>query len=321
MFPNNVLPTGFPRYMVAMLLVAFLTRNAALAQDHAPQHPETATQTGIERPTSEMLISGGDLLQVTVYGTDFDKQVRVSDSGEISLPLLGAAKVAGLSIRDAEQLVAKILSERGYFNNPQVSIFDREYSTQAVSVLGEVQKPGLYPLPGARTLFDAISAAGGTTARAGNKVTITHRGHPESPDTVRLSFNSEPSESNNPQVFPGDTIVVFKAGIVYVVGDVRQPKGIVMENSQMTVLQAVAMAEGTNPTAAPDHSKVIRKTADGQKEIPIQLKKILAAKAPDLALQPDDILFIPNSAAKSAGRRSLEAIIQTATGVAIYRPY
>jgi len=134
-----------------------------------------------------------------------------------------------------------------------------------------------------------------------------------------LSYSAEASPTSNPQVFPGDTVVVSKAGIVYVVGDVKQPAGIVMENSRMTVLQAIAMAQGTNPTAKLNSSKVIRKTPDGPKEIPIRLKNILGAKATDLVLQPDDILFIPSSAAKSAARRSIEAVVQTATGIAIYR--
>jgi polysaccharide export outer membrane protein len=268
-----------------------------------------------------MLIGNGDLLQVTVYGTDFDRQVRVSDAGEISLPLLGTARVAGLPIREAEDLVGRQLAQRGYFNDPQVSIFDREYTTQAISVLGEVQKPGIYPLPGARTLFDAISAAGGTTEKAGSQVTITHRSRPKQPEVVPLSYNGDASVSSNVQVVPGDTVVVARAGIVYVVGDVRKPSGIVMQNSHLTALQAIAMAEGTNPTAALNHAKVIRKTAGGRQEISIPLKKILAAKAPDWDLRADDILFVPSSAAKSAGRRSLEAIVQAATGAAIYHPY
>src|SRR5258706_8908341 len=314
MFLNRVITTDARRGIAAIALCAVLHFGVAAAQSTTKQ-PEAGTAPGV----SEMLIGGGDLLEVTVYGTDFDKQVRVSDAGEISLPLLGTVKLAGLSIREGERVVARELAQRGYFTDPQVSIFDREYASQAISVLGEVQKPGLYPLPGPRTLLDAISAAGGTTAKAGSKVTITRRSRPEHPEIVPLSYSAEACPTSNPQVFPGDTVVVSKAGIVYVVGDVKQPAGIVMENSRMTVLQAIAMAQGTNPTAKLNSSKVIRKTPDGPKEIPIRLKNILGAKATDLVLQPDDILFIPSSAAKSAARRSIEAVVQTATGIAIYR--
>jgi len=318
MFLNRVITTVFLRGIAAIALCAVLHFGVAAAQS-ATKQPEAGTAPGVQHSVSEMLIGGGDLLEVMVYGTDFDKQVRVSDAGEISLPLLGTVKLAGLSIREGERVVARELAQRGYFTDPQVSIFDREYASQAISVLGEVQKPGLYPLPGTRTLLDAISAAGGTTAKAGSKVTITRRSRPEHPEIVPLSYSAEASPTSNPQVFPGDTVVVSKAGIVYVVGDVKQPAGIVMENSRMTVLQAIAMAQGTNPTAKLNSSKVIRKTPDGPKEIPIRLKNILGAKATDLVLQPDDILFIPSSAAKSAARRSIEAVVQTATGIAIYR--
>lgn len=320
MFPYG--PTGnlFLRAFLAVFLGAFIYTSFAGAQNEVTKAAASSAQPAAHAP-SEMLIGGGDLIEVSIYGTDFDKQVRVSDSGEISLPLLGTVKLGGLSIHAAEEMVRRELIQKGYFNDPQVSIFTREYTNQAISVLGEVQKPGIYPLPGARTLFDAISAAGGTTDKAGNQATITHRDHPEHPDVVPLSYNGDASVHSNVQISPGDTVVVSKAGIVYVVGDVHKPSGIVMQNAHLTALQAIAMAEGTTPTASLDHAKLIRKTPEGRKEIPLPLKQILAAKAQDLNLQPDDIVFVPGSTTKSAARRGLEAIVQTATGVAIYRPY
>ena len=318
---NKVVKTSLLRMISVILLTAGAHLGMAVAQTESIPQSGASTASAVRHSSSEMLIGAGDLLQVTVYGTDFDRQVRVSDTGEISLPLLGTVKVGGLSIDEAEQFVGRELARKGYFTDPQVSIFDREYATQAISVLGEVQKPGIYPLPGSRTLFDAISAAGGTSEKAGNEVTITHRGHTDDPQVVPLSYVGDSSLHSNVKVLPGDTVVVARAGIVYVVGDVHKPSGIVMQNSQLTALQAIAMAEGTNPTASLNRSRLIRKTPQGLKEVPLPLKKILAAKAPDVDLQPNDILFVPNSAAKSAARRSVEAIVQTATGVAIYRPY
>ncbi len=302
--------------MLSALLLQFIV---AFAQDHTPIRTEATPGKAEQHTDAEVFVGTGDLLQVTVYGSDFDKQVRVSDRGEISLPMLGSVKIAGLSIQEAEKLVAKGLERGGYFNDPQVSIFDREAASQGISVLGEVQKPGIYPLPGAHKLFDAISAAGGTTAKAGSSVTVTHRSQPDHPISLPLAYSADASAQSNVPVLPGDTIVVSKAGIVYIVGDVRLPSGVVMENSHMTVLQAIALAQGTNSTAALNESKLIRKTPHGLEETPIPLKKILAAKSPDLDLQADDILFVPSSTAKSAAKRGLEAILQTATGVAIYR--
>lgn len=123
----------------------------------------------------------------------------------------------------------------------------------------------------------------------------------------------------NVDVFPGDTIVVTKAPIVYVVGDVRLPGGFILDKSNgLTILQALALAQGATNTAALNSSKLIRKTADGPHETPVYLKKILTGKAEDLNLEADDILFVPHSTAKGA-MQGMSAALQTAAGAAVYR--
>jgi polysaccharide export outer membrane protein len=271
--------------------------------------------------SSELRIGAGDLLEIAVFGApEFNKQVRVSSSGDVSLPLIGTIRVAGLSSDEAERLVEKKLLEGGYFTHPHVSIFEKEYQTQGVSVLGEVQKPGIYPMLGSHKLFDVISAAGGTTPKAGNQVTVTHRDQKQPSQALTLAGNGSDSTHNNPVILPGDTVVVQKAGVVYVIGDVHMPGGFIIDKPELTVLQALAMAQGANPTAKLDGARLIRRNGEQRQDVPIELKKILAFKAPDIRLQPDDILFVPNSAAKTVMHRGLEAIVQTATGVAIYRP-
>jgi polysaccharide biosynthesis/export protein len=284
--------------------------------------PETSSDKGANpNRAGELIISSGDLLQVSLFGTDFSCgsekagcEVRVSGSGDIVLPLAGELKVGGLTVAQAEQMIAARFSKGGFFNDPQVMVVQKEYATQGISILGEVQKPGTYSLLGSHSLLQAVSMAGGTTPKAGNDVTIIHTDAPNQPQHCDLRS----AGSGSVALMPGDTIVISKAGIVYVVGDVHQPTGVVMENSGLTVLQAIAMAQGTNPTAALDKAKLIRNTADSRTEIPVPLKKILSNKSEDLKLQPEDILFVPSSAAKSASRRSIEAILQAATGVAIY---
>src|SRR5207248_6448673 len=245
---------------------------------------------------------------------------RVSGSGEIALPLVGSFHVMGLTAEQAEASIEKRYKDTKILKSPQVSVFISEYASQGVSVLGEVAKPGVYPVMTSRRLLDLISQAGGFTPTAGKAVTITHRGTPMEPETVVLSKDPSQTLANNIDISPGDTIVVAKAGVVYVVGAVGKPGGFTIEaNEGLTVLQAIALAEGSKPEAALDKAKLIRKTPAGPEEIPIPLRKILASKVPDLKLLPDDIVFVPSSAAKTAARRSLEAIVQTATGVAIYR--
>jgi polysaccharide export outer membrane protein len=335
----SVINRGSNLAFFMLLFTLLATAPSAWAENQGPPVPTTpktqaepaATPAAVadgtvrqpSRPPSVPAIGGGDLLKVAVLGApDADQDVRVNADGNISLNLVGSVHVAGLTAEQAQIEIAKRMVAGGFFTEPQVSVFIKEYATQGVSVMGEVSKPGVYPVLGTRSLFDVLSLAGGLTSKAGQIITITHRDHPQTPNNVLVTNNTAQSIQSNVEVFPGDTVVVSKAGIVYVVGDVHRPSGVVMENgNQMTVLQAIAMAEGTNPTAALNSAKIIRKTPDGPKELPLELKKILAAKSPDITLQAEDIIFVPGSAAKGAAKRGMEAIIQVATGLAVYRPY
>lgn len=292
--------------------------NQPAASTSIPAVP-SETAAPAERNPNMIVIGAGDLLKVSVLGApDSDQEARVGGDGSIFLNFIGAVPIAGQTTEQAQVTIAKKLAAGGFFTDPQVSVFAKEYATQGVSVLGEVQKPGVYAVLGARNLFDVLSLAGGTTVKAGKQVSITRRDSPMTP--INVSLSNDPSESahNNVPIFPGDTVVVSKAGVVYIVGDVHRPSGVSMENGRMTVLQAIAVAEGTNSTAALNKSKLIRKTATGPQEIPLPLKDMLASKSPDVHLQAEDIIFVPNSAGKTAAKRSLEAIIQAATGLAIY---
>ena len=317
----------------AALTFLALVSAASFAQDRASpvavpaQAPPSAARQAAPaaaQPSGApegLLIGAGDLLDVGMYGMpDFKAEVRVNSGGEISLPMLGTVLVGGLPVEKAGRLIERQLIQMQLFNDPHIMVFVKEYATQGISVLGEVQKAGIYPLLGSKTLYDAISAAGGTTPKAGKYVLITHRNDPQHSIRVPLSTGAPESIENNVPIEPGDTIVVSKAGLVYVVGNVRQPGGFVMENDRaITVLQALALAQGAGPNAALNAAKLIRKTPAGPEEVPLPLKKILAAKAPDLQLQADDVVFVPGSAGKSAAKRGAEAVLQMATGVAIWR--
>ena len=267
---------------------------------------------------SELLIGSGDLLTVSVEGApEYMREVRVSREGQITLPMIGSITVGGLSTSQAQDLIASRLREKKYFRDPQVNVFAKEYATQGISVLGEVTKPGIYPLLGTHTLFDAISAAGGVTPKAGKKVMIMRRGQTEA-QVVEMPMGAKDWSQCNVDVKPGDTVMITKAGIVYVVGDVKLPGGFVMENSRMTVLQAIALAQGTNSTASLGKTKLIRKTATGQQETPIALDKIYTAKTPDVSLEAEDIIFIPSSKTKTGFHKGLDTILATVSGMAVY---
>jgi polysaccharide biosynthesis/export protein len=308
-----------------MLPAAGFTQNssgssAVKADNPSPPLAQAAETTSAASPRA-LVIGAGDLLDVSLYDVpDFKTEVRVAATGVISLPMVGDVAVAGLSVGQAQHSIEQELGRKRLFNDPQVTVFVKESAAEGISVLGEVQKPGIYTLLGSRRLYDAISAAGGITPKAGRYALITHRDDPQHPVRVPFSTSGSNSARSNVAIDPGDTIVVSKAGIVYVVGDVRQPGGFVMDNDGgITVLQALALARGIGPNPSLNASRLIRKTPDGPKDVPLPLKKILAAKAPDEHLQAGDILFVPGSAAKSAAKRGAEAILQMATGVAIWR--
>jgi polysaccharide export outer membrane protein len=310
---------------VSFAIVAILTSSLGLAQSSSQATDSLQAATASSSATSpkadyEPLIGIGDLLKVGVLGvTDYDQQIRVGGDGNVFLALVGAIHVVGLTPEQAQQLIRKRLMDGGFFADPQVSVFEQEYATQGVSVLGEVGRPGVYPLTGPRRLFDVLSLAGGTSPKAGQVVSISHRNDPKSLRMVNLSNDPTKNIEADVEILPGDTVVVTKAGIVYVVGAVKQSTGIVLENSGgITVLQAIATAGGASNTAALNGAKIIRKSPTGPVEIPIQLKKILAAKSPDVKLEAEDILFVPTSAGKAAASMALDAGLRLATTVAAY---
>jgi polysaccharide export outer membrane protein len=283
------------------------------SRSHSPEASASAR--------SDLRLGAGDLLDLKVYGApELSNTVRISDAGEITVPLIGAVTVSGLTAEESQKRIEERLLSGGFLRDPQVNILVKEFGTQGISVLGEVVKPGVYPLLGSRRLFDALSVAGGTTNRAAKTVVVTHRDQPDIPEVVTLARDPKEAARQNIELKPGDTVMVARSGIVYVSGDVKTPGGYAIDSSEsLTVLQAIALAQGLNSTASSKNVRIIRKNSGSLQEIPVELKQIMQAKAPDVALQNDDVLFIPNSASKSAARRSLESIVQVATGLAIYR--
>lgn len=265
-------------------------------------------------------IGAGDLMEMSVFDTpELSGKLRVSNSGDIILPLVGSLHVAGLKAEEAQNLIRQKLIAGGFLKDPQVTVFIAEYATQNVSVLGEVKNPGIYPAFGSHHLLDYISLAQGLTPLASTRVTIAHAGNPDEPHLVKMTTGMTPKPENNPEILPGDTIYVERTGVIYVIGDVAHPGGFPMDHDeQLTILQAVALAQGTNPTAAKGSVKLIRTSSAGRQELPINLKKILTAKATDLAMQDNDILFVPSSAAKNA-MKDIENALPTAAAASIYR--
>jgi polysaccharide biosynthesis/export protein len=282
------------------------------SQEPSPVPSQSSAAPADRQNNPSLQLGVGDLIELTVYDVpDLTTKTRISSTGDIYCPLIGPTHVAGLTTEEAARLIESRLST--FLKDPYVSIFVTEYASQGASVLGEVSKPGVYPVLGEQHLYDLISAAGGLTEKAGHSITVTHRSDPDVPVVLPVSRNLSDDPQSNVRVFPRDTIIVRKADIVYVVGDVGRPSALIMDAGGLSVLKAVALAGGTTRTAKLSGVRILRKGPGGMTETPVELKKILQAKAPDLSLQADDILVVPSSAGKILAGRALEAAMQAAT--------
>ncbi|HEV2470726.1 MAG TPA: polysaccharide biosynthesis/export family protein [Candidatus Sulfotelmatobacter sp.] len=260
----------------------------------------------------------GDLVEVNVYNVpELTTKARVSNSGDLYLPLIDYVHVDGLSQEEAQTVIEKRLEEGGFVRNPHVTIFVDDAASQGVTVLGEVSKPGIYPDTADHKLYSIISEAGGFSQSAARKVAILRKDKPE-PIEVKLPRNLADDTSGNVDVLPGDTVTVPRAPIIYVVGDVGHPSGFLVDNGTLTVLQALALAGGTNHTAKLGASRIIRKGPNGMVEEKVAIKKMLEAKAPDVQLHADDILFIPVSGGKVFAGKTFDAAMSAATMVTVY---
>ena len=263
-------------------------------------------------------LGAGDLLEVSVYNVpELTSKVRVSNSGDIYLPLIDYVHVEGLTQEEAQSVIEKRLEDGGFVRSPHVTIFVDEASSQGVTVIGEVGKPGIYPDVVDHRLFELISQAGGFTQNASRKIAILRKGE-KTPIRIDLPRNLADDLSTNVEIMPGDIITVPRAPIIYVVGDVGRPSGLLVDNGQLTVLQALALAGGTNHTAKLGGARIIRKGPNGMFETRVEIKKMLEAKVPDMTLQADDILFVPVSSGRVMASKTLEVAMAAATAATVY---
>ena len=260
----------------------------------------------------------GDLIEVNVYNVpELTTKARVSNAGDVYLPLIDYVHVEGLTQEEAQTLIEKRLEDGGFVRSPHVTIFVDEATSQGVTVIGEVSRPGIYPDIADHRLYELISEAGGFSAAASRKIAILRQNQPD-PIRVELPRNLADDPSGNIEIQPGDTITVPRAPIIYVVGDVGRPSGFLVDNGSLTVLQALALAGGTNHTAKLSGARIIHKTPTGMVETKVEIKKMLEAKAPDQPLQADDILFVPVSGARVLAGATFSAAMSAATAVTVY---
>jgi polysaccharide export outer membrane protein len=295
------------------------------------------SSTSPNSPTDDYRIGPEDLLEISVFDApELDRTVRVSANGQISLPLVESAQAAGLTSRELEIVIQELL-RRSYMKNPHVGVFVKDMQSHPVSVFGAVKKPGVFQIRGSKRLIEVLSMAEGLSDDAGDTVVVMRQAQPGATTDQRANDRAASGETlninlkdllnsadarGNVLIYPGDVIKVTPAGVVYVMGEVRKPGGFLLKtNENISVLQALSLAEGLMRTSARSRVRIIRTdgTTGARTETPVNLNKILAGKLPDPILLPKDIVFVPNSTGRTVLYRSAEAALGIGSGMAIYR--
>jgi polysaccharide export outer membrane protein len=250
---------------------------------------------------------------------DFSSSFRIDEQGNITVPILGTMHIAGETVSEARAQIRKKLLEDNILKDPQVELTVLEYTESNVTILGEVVSQGKHPLLSPGKLVDVLALAGGLTVAAGNQIQITRGPEGGEPVLVHYSKSTDPKAVEDVIVYPGDTVQVKRAGIVYVLGAVNRPGGFVMqEEGTLNVLQAISLAYGTNLLATTKTYYLLRRNPDGTVAyIALPYKKIVKGKSADVQLHPADILYVPTSALKMA-YTNLQSVIDSAATTSIY---
>jgi polysaccharide export outer membrane protein len=315
-----------------LLVVALLSAGA-----HAAELSSKGEVSGLVNPMAigDYRVGPEDKIEISMpFANEFKNAYEVDFSGDIDLPFAGRIHVMGMTTQEIQgELNARLAP---YFVSPHALVSITNYGSRSVSVLGAVRNPGRHQLQGKRTLMDMLAASGGLAPEAGSLLIITRStscgplglpgAHLDSTGgfhvaDVDLDSLMAGDPGKNIALCGGDSITVPKAKLIYVMGDVHRQGGFPLhENSSATALQALALAEGLDSTASPSHAKLFRKQpGNGTKEIPVNLSRILEHKDEDIPLQPDDLLYVPDSRSKKAAIRGMEAAIQMGTGIVIWR--
>jgi polysaccharide export outer membrane protein len=277
--------------------------------------------SGLAFSQESLLIGAGDKLHVIVFDTpEMEQHPQVTDAGTIPLIMLGDVKVSGLTPAQASTTIQDALIQKQVMLHPHVAVTIEDNESGEVYVMGQVKDPGSYEIQTSTPIIKILALAGGLTDLGDRHIMIERKGQESQRVSYFLSNNSNKAFDENVLVHPGDTVLVPKVPIVYVIGDVARPGGYPMttNDSQMSALQAIALAGFTNKTAIGTKTKLVRKNESGApQEFPLNLASIQKGTIPDMDLKPDDIIFVPFSWMKNVAISS-SSIAATAGGAAVY---
>jgi polysaccharide biosynthesis/export protein len=291
--------------LVALLVLA--SCSACLAQFSGPgptiQTPTTATVTTdralLFPPARDPLLSPGDLIQIRVFEqADYTPEVRVNADGSVLLPLVGIVDLKGMTISQAERVIEQHLIDAQIFRSPQVTVQLVEGPNQVATVIGEVHM--VVPIVGSRRLLDVLATAGGLPPTASRVITISRPGLAE---PLIVDLGSDPLHSGlaNVPIFPGDTIIISRIGIVYMMGAFKASGTIPLTQfAPLTLMEATALSGGVSFQGKYSDVRLIRTVGDHRTVVKLDIQRILHGKDPDPILQANDIVFIPDSTIKAS---------------------
>ena len=303
------------------------SQSQPLARPSVPSNETAASNLPAQK------IGADDLVSISVYDSpEFSRMVRVGSDGMLRMPMMkDKVKAEGLMPAELEVALASELRKEQLLVDPFVTVTMVEYHSRPISVMGAVKHPITFQAIGQVTLLDALTRAEGLNPDAAGEILVTHPGPEGDKKNVLVQripvrgLIDQADPELNVKLSGGEEIRVPEVGKVFVNGNVKKPGAFAVEDaSDMTVMKALALAEGTLPFTAkiayiyrPDDR------TSGRHKIPIQLGKILSRKAPDVPMQPRDILYVPDNSGRRMTANTIEKILgfgtSTASGVLVYR--
>jgi polysaccharide export outer membrane protein len=244
----------------------------------------------------------------------------VSPAGQIAIPYAGLFHIEGMTSIEAAKSIAQLFVQNQILKDPRVIVTTEQFG-YSVTVMGEVKSPGIYSLAGNKRLVDMLTEAGGVSDRAGHVIEIFPSGSMKNPQTVLWDPTLRENDNAELQIKTGETILVSRCGVVYVGGNVTRPGAYPLcESNHTTLSEVIALAQGTKPSSYTQRTLLLRASGSGTRLVQkVKLEDVLRGKQVDITMQPDDIVYIPPSILKAAGKNALTAAVGFATQAYFYQ--